>query len=164
MGKCPSDGKPRQPAGRQEHFRRTGGTAHHKPDAPHAGVQLQMSLYGDPGCDSGVRKRLGVIGVQDRLGDVIFRQLFGKLRRGDAENQDLPVNPGVAQPHCFLQIGNAKTGNTGSCKFLCNHPVAVTVSVSLDHRQKLRRIGQAGADSRNVLIQGVQINLRPGAS
>ena len=93
MGKCPGDGKPRQPAGRQERFRRTGGTAHHKPDAPHAGVQLQMSLYGDPGCDSGVRKRLGVIGVQDRLGDVIFRQLFGKLRRGQSRRGAAPLLP-----------------------------------------------------------------------
>ena len=111
-----------------------GGGAHCKPDASHAGVQLEVPLHPHP---RRLRRRaegVGVVQRQNRRGEVIFGQNRRLCRVGVTQNQNGPGDAPAAQLQAFRHTAYRKGRRPGGLQGAGHHRRAVAVGVRLDHR------------------------------
>jgi len=129
----------------------------------HAGVHLQVHPHPHPrGLGRGVQL-LGVGTGEHRLGDGKLGQPPCLLRRGKAEDENVPIDACPAQLHGLLQVGDPEPGRARFPQGFGGGGGAVAVAVRLDHRHGLAAGGQGGLYRLKIPLQTVQVNLRPGA-
>ena len=109
-----------------------------------------------------LRELPGLGRVIDRLGDVVFQQLTGVPRRGVAQDQDGRGDTRPAQLLRLVQTGHRQIVRPQPFQPPGHRHRPVPIGVCLDQSGKFTPGGQ-GPQRSVVLLQAVQVDLRPGS-
>lgn len=131
--------------------------AQRKPDAPHAGIGLQVAADRAPGRRSRRGQRRPVFGRKQRLSDVPRRQFIGEGGLGIAQDQNGLVDAVIPQLPGLGQTADGKGCATLGVQDIRDRKRPVAVSVGLDDGAD--RPARVPADPAVVGRQRIEVDL-----
>ena len=130
--------------------------------AAHARVQLHMDLQGLPRLLGGLGQPPSRLQVLHHLGDLVLQQQGEARLRGLPQAQDGDAHPAAAQLLRLADTGHRQHVGPQLLQLFADHRRPVAIGVGLAQAQKAAPGGQHGPQGPVVVLQGGQIDLRPG--
>ena len=122
-----------------------------------------MDIDDHPGVARTGGQALAVAPVEHRLRNPVDREIGRHLRRGIAEDQERPLDPGPADLERLLQVGDREKAAPGLVQLAGYMHGPVAIGIRLDHADDLRGGRHPLPDGLIILLQRVEIHLDPRA-
>ena len=128
-------------------------------DTRHTRVDTEMHAcrFSKPACRFG--KDLDRFELKHRHRDVMCERRFKQMRRGVSEDQNRRLDPRAAELQCFVHFRNAEIIRF-LFKTFCNRHRAMSVSIRFDNQHQTSVLGDFLFDERDVVCNGIQVDLR----